>query len=89
MQKMETNGRRSHRKVSNIVPPRFLFIYFDFFNSNNQRQQNAANKEAISLRAQVKVLEMRVNSLQSQIEQKNRENEELTHIVDELIGKKS
>ena len=49
--------------------------------------QNTANKETVSLKAQIKVLEMRVNSLQSQVEQKNRENEELSHIVDELINK--
>lgn len=29
---------------------------------------------------------MRVNGLQSQIEQKNRENEELSNIVNELIA---
>ena len=49
--------------------------------------QTAANKESVALKAQVKVLEMKVNSLQMQIEQKNRENEELSHIVDELINK--
>lgn len=62
-----------------------IFVYA----SANQRLQSAANKESVSLKAQIKVLEMRVNGLQSQVEQKNRENEELTHIVDELIGKKN
>ena len=39
--------------------------------------QNVANSESVSLKAQIKVLEMRVNGLQSQIEQKNKENEEV------------
>lgn len=39
-----------------------------------------------TVKAQVKVLEMRVNGLQSQIEQKNRENEELSNIVNEFIA---
>ncbi|KPM11062.1 Transforming acidic coiled-coil-containing protein 3 (ERIC-1)-like protein [Sarcoptes scabiei] len=54
--------------------------------SANQRVQNVSSTETVSLKAQIKVLEMRVNSLQSQIEQKNRENEELSNIVNELIA---
>lgn len=49
--------------------------------------QNASAKETEKLKAQIKVLEMKVNSLTSQISQKNKENEELSHIVEELIGK--
>lgn len=51
--------------------------------------QNVNNKETVALKAQIKLLEMRSNGLQSQLEQKIRDNEELTHIVDDLIGKKN
>lgn len=51
--------------------------------------QSASNKETMSLKAQIKLLEMKVNSLQSNVEQKNKENEELSHIVNELIGKQN
>lgn len=66
----------------------FLIIIIKLFFSNlyraNQRLSN--NNETVNLKAQVKILEMRVNGLQSQIEQKNRENEELSNIVNELIA---
>ncbi|KAH9416787.1 Transforming acidic coiled-coil-containing protein 2 [Dermatophagoides pteronyssinus] len=56
----------------------------DAIETANQRLSN--NNETVNLKAQVKILEMRVNGLQSQIEQKNRENEELSNIVNELIA---
>lgn len=51
--------------------------------------QSAAAKETVPLKAQIKVLEMKLNSLTSQIDQKNRENEELSRIVEELIEKRN
>lgn len=57
--------------------------------SANLQMQSAAAKETVSLKAQIKVLEMKLNSLTSQIDQKNKENDELSRIVEELIEKRN
>lgn len=62
-------------------------LFFRFFSESN-RLQNANSNELVSMKAHIKVLEMKLKSLQCQVDQKNRENEELSHIVNELIQNK-
>lgn len=66
----------------------FILIASFIFSANLQ-MQSAAAKETVSLKAHIKVLEMKLNGLTSQLDQKNKENEELSHIVEELIGKRN
>lgn len=61
-----------------------------FFLSKNRKSnivesvKRQTEKEIISLRAQLKKAEMKYNSLQNQLEQKNQENQELHSMIDEL-----
>ncbi|RWS29790.1 transforming acidic coiled-coil-containing protein 3-like protein [Leptotrombidium deliense] len=58
----------------------------DAYNANAlvENAKKSTEREITVLRAQLKKAEMKVNGLQSQIDQKNEENSELTQMIDEL-----
>ena len=50
-------------------------------------ERKAAEAEQTRLKASLKLIEIKVSKLQKQVEDKTKENEELTAICDELLSK--
>lgn len=68
---------------------RMTFLVFLFSRANQRLEQVRKTREAevAKLQAQLRKADMRVTSLQRTLDQKARENQELTKICDELIEK--
>ncbi|GFU57494.1 transforming acidic coiled-coil-containing protein 1 [Trichonephila clavipes] len=56
-------------------------------NAEIESAKKSGDAEVTVLRAQLKKAEMKISSLEKDLEQKNRENTELSSICDDLIAK--
>lgn len=93
--KFETLKLRSAEKLEKYEPPCLhprtanLFIPYSFSRAlqDMENMKRALESEITQLKAQLKKTEMRVASAEASLEQKYRENQELTKLCDELITK--
>lgn len=87
---IDKNKIKIHQtKISNKVTFCKILILVTFFRANLElnaiKKQNDA--ETLKLKALVRKAELKSKSLEETVEQKTKENKELTQIIDEMIAR--